>query len=206
MRQPFPLFQSHLDLAHAYWQRLVQPGDCVIDATCGNGWDTLALAQCALGPDKGVVYALDLQPEAVAATHSRLQAALDSGRFARVHVLQQSHDHFPAEISQGSVRLIVYNLGYLPGGDKALTTCLETTLASLEQALPLLCSGGCLSLTTYPGHAAGEKEHHALLAFASALDPAVWSCCHHRWLNRNAAPTLLLIQRQGTPVQPTTRL
>lgn len=198
MRHLFPLFQSHLDLAHHYWQRLVQPGDCVIDATCGKGWDTLALARLALIPNAGMVYGLDIQEAAIAATRARLHAALDPNSFTRVHLYQQSHHHFPEEISAESIRLIVYNLGYLPGGDKSLTTQVDTTLQSLERALALLQGGGCISLTAYPGHREGEKEQRALIDFASALDPTLWSCCHHCWLNRQASPSLMLIQSLRT--------
>ncbi len=195
-RPTFPLFQSHLDLAHAYWQRLVYCGDTVIDATCGNGHDTLVLAQLALSKEVGTLYALDIQQSAIEATRSLLKKQLDSWSNDRVVILQQCHSHFPDAISPQTVKLIVYNLGYLPGGDKALTTQVATTLESIQKALKLLEPGGCLSITTYPGHFEGAHEESDLLPFIASLDKQQWSCCYHRWINRGpSAPGLLLIQR-----------
>lgn len=191
----FPLFQSHLDLAHHYWQELVEPGDTIIDATCGNGHDALALAEIALQPATGHLYAMDLQPIALQHTQTLLHAKLAPEVYSRVTFIQQCHSVFPDTIPPESIRLIVYNLGYLPGGDKTLTTLTETTLRSLQNALPLLMSGGCISLTAYPGHAEGEREESELLAFVSRLDPKRWNTCLHRWINRERAPSLCLIQR-----------
>ncbi len=72
-RARFPLFQSHLDLAHDYWRRIVRPGDTVIDATCGNGADTLMLAKLALTESSGHLYALDIQESAIEETKQRLE-------------------------------------------------------------------------------------------------------------------------------------
>lgn len=94
--------------------------------------------------------------------------------------------------------LIVYNLGYLPGGDKTITTESSTTLESLQAAFPLIMPGGAISIACYPGHPSGKTEEENVMTFASSLDPQVWSCCHHRWLNRRNAPSLILIQRQFT--------
>lgn len=180
----------------------MQPGDYVVDATCGNGRDSLVLAHLALTSTEGLLFGLDIQESAIAATQARLHTALDAKTFARVHLYQQSHSHFPEIIAPETVQLIVYNLGYLPGGDKTRTTRVDTTLASLKSAMGLLQHGGCISLTAYPGHTEGAKEREVLLDFLSTLDPTLWSCCDHRWVNRKSSPTLFLIQR----TQPTTRL
>jgi hypothetical protein len=87
----------------------------------------------------------------------------------------------------------VYNLGYLPGGDKQATTSSSTTLESLKAAAALIVAGGAISVTCYPGHPAGKVEEQAVLDYAASLPPAEWSCCHHRWTNRKEAPSLLLI-------------
>ena len=195
MRSSFPLFDSHLDLSHFYWQRLVKKGDIVIDATCGNGKDTLKLCELALSPDTGIVYGFDVQIEAIAFTNEYLKEHLDAELLTRLKLLQCSHAYFPEEIQTNSVSLIVYNLGYLPGGDKAKTTHTSSTLQSIENALMLLKMGGAISITCYPGHAEGNIEMDALIQYASQLPPKEWSCCHHSWLNRRAAPSLLLMQK-----------
>jgi tRNA G37 N-methylase Trm5 len=189
-RTNFPLFSSHIDLAHKCWAGLVQDGDTVIDATCGNGHDTLMLAKL----NSARVYAIDIQDKAIQASKEYIKMHLSDMEQSKIQWICASHAAFPAHIPEGSVRLIVYNLGYLPGGDKSLVTRFDTTLQSLENALRLIMPGGCISLTCYPGHPEGAVEEVAVLDFAARLNPAEWSCCHHRWLNRRQSPSLLIIQ------------
>lgn len=180
----------HLLAASMLWQSLVKPEDHVIDATCGNGHDTLQLAKFV---PRGLVWAFDIQDAAIRTTGKRLAEAklLD-----RVHLRQISHEKFPQEIPLASIRLIVYNLGYLPGGDKLKTTQVATTLASLHKALSLLMPGGAVSITLYPGHEEGGKEKEALLEFSENLASDFWTSCHLQWTNRLKAPSLLLIWKK----------
>jgi predicted methyltransferase len=195
MRRQFPLFQSHLDLAHYYWQQLVRSGDTVIDATCGNGHDTLILSKQALSPGAGKVHAYDIQPEAIETTRMRLAEQLDPELRARVALHCSSHVSFSSDIPPQSVQLIVYNLGYLPGGDKRITTTTECTLKSLDHAMKLLRPGGLISVTLYPGHAEGAIEAQAIVNYCQGLEATHWSVCLHQWANRRTAPQLLLLQR-----------
>lgn len=197
MFKRFPLFQSHLDLAHSLWQKIVTPGDTVIDATSGNGRDTLFLAHLALSHDTGTVFAFDIQSAALENTQKYLGEHLSKEQLRRIALIHGCHSLFPETLTAGSVKLIVYNLGYLPGGSKIVTTRVETTLASVKAALPLLSPSGVISITCYPGHPQGLEEEGALTTFVAGLDGKEWSCCHHRWLNRRSAPSLLLIQRCG---------
>ncbi|HEV8052136.1 MAG TPA: class I SAM-dependent methyltransferase [Parachlamydiaceae bacterium] len=204
-RQQFLLFQTPLDLAHAYWQKLLKPGDCVIDATCGNGHDTLFLSGIVLDMDnsaaekKGYVIAIDTQEQAIENTRNLLNQNLPKNLLDRISLHQQCHSSFPPSLRDESVNLVVYNLGYLPGGDKALTTVCPTTIKSLKAATPLIAPGGAICITCYPGHAAGVPEEEMALEFAASLDPHHWSSCHHRWVNRRNAPSLILIQRGCYP-------
>lgn len=198
-RHQFPLFQSHLDLAHSYWKTITCPGDCVIDATCGNGHDTLLLAQLVT---MGRVIAIDRQQEAIEAAKKLLSTNILEEKRGLIDFKCQSHATFPSEIKPESIKLIVYNLGYLPGGDKNLTTLTSTTCESLENALKLICPGGAISITCYPGHPEGKLEEEALLTFSTSLSPKEWSCCHHRWTNRLKSPSILFIQRHLFPAQP----
>lgn len=192
----FPLFQSHIDLAHHYWKQIVQHGDHVIDATCGNGHDALVLANLALLDGRGELYALDIQPTALRAAQQHLEQHLTPACLSRIRLLNMCHSEFPAEIQPESIKLIAYNLGYLPGGDKSLTTTSATTIKSLQQALVLVKPGGAICLTAYPGHDAGHIEQQDVHVFMQKLDPKVWSCCCHRWVNRTEhAPALYLLQK-----------
>lgn len=193
---PLP-FESHLKLAHAYWAQHNLRNACVVDATAGNGHDTLHLCKLVLHEDHGAVYAFDIQSQALENTFTRLKEELTNEQIKRVHLMNCCHSEL-AEISKYNslpIRLIVYNLGYLPGGDKSNTTLVETTLRSLEAACNLLESGGLISITCYPGHPAGAIEEKALLEFTSKLPRKVWNCCHHRWVNRTLSPSLLLLQK-----------
>ena len=196
-RPQFPLLQSHLDLAHSYWKSILHPGDSVIDATCGNGYDTLLLAQLSLSHERrGSLVAIDMQHDAIESTKNRLATSLHPDLLELVSFKNQCHSIFPKEIKPETIQLIVYNLGYLPGGNKTLTTLTETTIQSITQALTLIKIGGAISMTCYPGHSEGVVEENAILEFASKLNPKEWSCCHHQWINRHQSPTLLFIQRR----------
>lgn len=179
---------AHLETAHRLWKEVVGPNDLVIDATCGNGYDTEYLL--SLGPKK--LWAIDLQEKAIQNAKERLGEREDKVRF--VH---GSHVEFPNEIQPESVKLVVYNLGYLPGGDKSITTMTENTMMSLERALELLCENGMLSVTCYPGHPEGKIEESAVLKWSEGLDKRQWICCHHRWVNRQSAPSLLIVQKNA---------
>lgn len=185
MQPSFPAFQNHLDLAHNLWRGHLKPGDWAIDATCGNGRDTLVLARL-VGPSGGVI-AIDLQAEAIQAAKARVEG-MDN-----VYFYCQSHETFPDE-QPIKLKLIVYNLGYLPGGNKGLTTRVDSTLKSVKNALEILERGGLISITCYPGHAEGAREENALLDLVKALNPKQWSISYHQWINRKLAPALFLIQ------------
>lgn len=197
MSRDFPLFSSPIDLAHSYWEKLLQEGDSAIDATCGNGKDTLMLAELIIKKGSGHLFGLDIQKDAIEKTLSLLQEKLNPSELDRVHLYCSSHETFPISAYERPIKLIVYNLGYLPGGDKSLTTLTHTTKKSIKEALALIVAGGAISITCYPGHPEGAIEEIDLLAYASTLDPKRWSVCHHNWSNRSLSPSLLFIQKSN---------
>jgi len=181
----------HLNQAKLFWKGHLAPGDTAIDATCGNGRDTLFLAQLPLL----ALFSLDIQLEAIEKTRNLLTEQLNEMELQRVCLCQMSHADLRSVPCAERPRLIVYNLGYLPGGDKSITTKTESTLASIESALSILGDSGAVSITCYPGHDEGKKEEEALLDFVSALPSNAWEVRHHRWLNRPSSPNLLWIAR-----------
>jgi predicted methyltransferase len=148
--------------AHALVRAAVRAGDSAIDATAGNGHDTLFLAQC-VGPN-GRVFAFDVQPEAIAATRAAIDAA-DPGIALRVELIGENHanmaERLPPAI-HGHVAAIMFNLGYLPGGDKSVTTHVSSTVAAVQAGARLLRPGGLMTVLGYVGHAAGRVEVSAL--------------------------------------------
>lgn len=205
MRHTYPLFHSHLDLAHGYWRQLLAPGDIAIDATCGNGNDTSFLAELLFQDLSATsqLIAIDKQPLALENTKRKLQESFGNEVLSRLHFYEQCHSQFPFHLEKESVKLIVYNLGYLPQSDKQLKTHTTTTLASLKAAITLIQTGGAISITCYPGHAGGDEEAQAVREFASALPDGEWSCYWHERLNRKKAPVLVLLQKRKDRAQGT---
>jgi hypothetical protein len=183
--------KPHIELAHSYWEKLLHKGDLTIDATCGNGHDTCKLAEILQSKGGGQVIGIDIQQEAL----ERTKGLLISKNLTGVDLFCQSHANFPAVSSP--VRLIVYNLGYLPRGDKQLTTLTESTLESVHNAIKLIMTGGALSITCYPGHPEGAKEEKALIKEISHLPSETFSICYHTFPNRLAAPNFLWIQKKN---------
>lgn len=186
--------KPHIIKAHEFWKNHLQKGDIVIDATCGNGHDSLILAQLAVSADAGKLFLIDIQEQAINNTKERLKNHLSNEQLQRIAVFQMCHSHFPPDIAEKSVKLIVYNLGYLPGGNKALTTNCQTTLSSLKHALKLIADDGSICLTFYPGHSQGQIEEEVLLNYISSLDSNTWNISHHRW-NGTFSPHLLIIKK-----------
>lgn len=192
-----PLFSSPLKLAHMLWDKLLCKNDIVIDATIGNGKDTLVLAALLSSKGGGKLWGLDIQPKALEATKALLEH--EQPTFLPHLTLRfQSHENFPEELEPSSVKLIVYNLGYLPGADKTLTTQTETTLISLKKAIGLLCFGGCLSVTCYPGHPEGQREYDAIHTLFQNLNPKEFCVTEHIFTNRTLSPILVLVQKALT--------
>jgi len=173
----------HIALSHNIWKNHLLPDSHVIDATCGNGHDTLFLAKCV--PD-GFVYAIDIQEDAIAQTKKRVIDYKNSSFF------KQSHENFPK--IESPIDLIVYNLGYLPGSDKSLTTLYESTKKSLQKALNLLSKRGVISIMLYPGHLEGFREKNFLLDFAGSL--INYTTTHYQWPQKEKKPSLLVINSQ----------
>lgn len=184
------IFSPHLSLAKEYWKNHLQPGDSAIDATCGNGHDTLALGEILLSDPRSCIATYDIQTIALQNTEALLSRHLSPDQLKRI--LFHRCSHAKMGLLPFIPHLIVYNLGYLPGGDKTLTTLTETTLESVKLSWEMLPTGGALSITCYPGHPEGEKEEQAILAWASTLTGSI---CYHKWINRPRSPTLLWMKR-----------
>ena len=171
--------------------QVIQAGDAVIDATLGNGHDTVMLAE--LVGESGHVTGFDIQPDAVARTSALLE---EKGLLGRCTLYAEGHEHL-AERVQGPVKAAVFNLGWLPGGDKSITTHWETTQTAIRAALSLLVKGGVCTVCAYPGHAAGAQERQALMDWLSTLRPQEFNVLHHRFLNAGpGAPECFVIQKQ----------
>lgn len=177
-------------LSHLFLRERVGTGDRVVDATCGNGHDTLLLAQL-VGPS-GKVWGFDVQEKALATTTSLLES---HGMRDRVELFLAGHERL-AEFVRTPLDALIFNLGYLPGGDKQCVTRSESTLTAVAHGAELLVPGGRICIVLYTGHPGGAEEAGAVDSWAGGLDPKrfhVWRC---RQGNRStAAPYLILLEK-----------
>ena len=145
-------------LAHSIVRRAVRLGDTVVDATAGNGHDTVFLSACT-GPT-GRVLAVDIQGEAIQSTRTRLVTEA----VGNVTLFQEDHSKVLKSLRESSevVGAIMFNLGYLPGGDKQRATSAATTTEAIGAGISLLKSGGVMTVVAYRGHAGGQEEARAV--------------------------------------------
>lgn len=184
-----PLLKT-VQFAHALLTDHVGQGDRVVDATMGNGHDTLHLAR--LVGDTGKVYAFDIQPQALQTTAALLLA---ENLQARCVLIQESHVRMRAYVAE-PVSAIIFNLGYLPGADKSLATQADQTLLAVQEALSLLGPAGLLLIAVYWGHSAGMQEKRVLDAFVAQLSSSTYRVLKYEFMNRaRPSPYLLAIQR-----------
>lgn len=175
-----------LPFAHDLLRRALRPGDRAVDATAGNGHDTVLLAQCV--GEQGHVYAFDVQADALAATQDRLQQA---GLQERVTLIADSHAHLCEHVVPG-LQAAVFNLGYLPGSDKTVITQAESTISALEQTLHVLQPGGVLVIVVYGAHPGAEIERMAVEHWAQALDVRRAQVLRYQLVNQPGLPPYVL--------------
>ncbi|XP_031104194.1 uncharacterized protein LOC116007609 isoform X1 [Ipomoea triloba] len=182
-------------VAHSVWKHIVRKGDTVIDATCGNGHDTLALLKMVADDTrKGRVYAMDVQKVALENTSLLLDQSVNPDEKELVELFSMCHTQMGDVIPDGvKVRLVAFNLGYLPGGDKKFITRSDTTLLAIEAAQKILMPGGLISIVAYVGHSGGREEFEKIEAFTSRLPFESWNCCKLQMLNRPLAPVLVFL-------------
>ncbi len=156
-------------LAHEKVATILKHCDFAIDATVGNGHDTIFLANCV--GKTGKVLGFDIQEEALANAHALLR---ESGLSDRVILLKENHarmKEFLPERDGDKIRVAMFNLGYLPGGDKNIATHPEDTISALNAALEFLIPGGVITIVAYNGHPGGQKECQAVEKWISNLNP-----------------------------------
>ena len=163
----------------------MQPGDTVVDATAGNGNDTLFLA--SLVGETGQVFAFDIQQQALDATRQHLGELSD-----RATLVHDSHANVLQHVD-GPISGAMFNLGYLPySEDPSIITTPDSTIAALEALLGLLKKSGIITLTVYDGHEGGSEERDALLAYVSTLHQGDVHAVRYELLNQRRNPPFLL--------------
>lgn len=171
------------DIAQNVVKAYVENKNIAIDATLGNGHDTDFLSE-----EFQKVYSFDIQEIAVENYKKKKKE--------NVLLLNDSH-HKLKEYIKEDVDCVMYNLGFLPGGDKNITTTSETTLKSIEVALEMLKSGGIITIGIYIGHDEGENEGNKVLQFLEKLPKNKYGVLLHKFINRSkSAPMLAIIEKK----------
>jgi len=183
-------FKSARFWARELLEDAVFPGARAVDATMGGGRDALWL--CAHVGGAGRVYAFDVQKEALERTRALLAA---EGMAGRATLFLAGHEEMEKYVGE-PVDAVVFNLGWLPGGDKGVTTRVETTRAAVEAGARLLKPGGLMTICVYPGHGEGARELSALAEWAAALDPARFDAMLRRYMNQDNDPPQLIAVRK----------
>ena len=174
-----------LQMAHAFLEEVVTDEDIVVDATMGNGHDTLFLARLAKK-----VYAFDIQEQAIKQTTKRLaEAKLDN-----VELFLTGHENVDQYVE--SIKAAIFNLGYLPSADKTVITQPHTTIQALEKLCQRLVTGGRIAIMVYYGHAGGDVERDAVLDFVSQLPQQEFTVALYKTINQiNQPPFLVMIEK-----------
>lgn len=178
-----------LDIAKIFLNQTEIKTDAVlVDFTMGNGYDTLYL--CSLVPN-GTVYAFDIQEQALINTRARLDK---NEVTAKVILIHDSHSNAKKYID-GEIDGGMFNLGYLPGGDKSVHTMHESTLLAVKDAINMLKKGGILVISVYPGHAEGRIEGDMLLKMLSEYDKKLYSISRFHIVNSPDAPFVITVEK-----------
>ncbi len=171
------------NLAHDIIKKYLKGFDTAVDATLGNGYDTDFLSK-----HFKKVYSFDIQHSAV----EKYRASAPDN----VILINKSHENLKEHVAE-KPDCIIYNLGFLPGGDKTITTTSISTLISLQKASELINEGGLICIAIYTGHDEGKREKDAILKFAEELPKRQFGVMLHSFINRTNSPMLLVIERNS---------
>lgn len=169
----------------------IKPDSICVDGTMGNGYDTSFMRSFLTG--NGFIYAFDIQKQALEETQRKLEL---ENQFSKVQLIHDGHENIDQYI-QGPLDLVVYNLGYLPKGDKAITTTDDKSLESLKKAMKLLKKNGLIIMTVYPGHEAGKVELEVISNFLKTVSQKTYGVMRVDFYNYvNNPPVVFLIERR----------
>jgi tRNA A58 N-methylase Trm61 len=184
-----------LPFARNLLEKAIKPGDIVVDATLGNGHDTVFLA--GLVGDSGKVYGFDVQEEAIAASKERIQK---HGLSERIELFHEGHENLSRLIPashHGKVTGAIFNLGYLPGSDKSIVTHPVTTILAIEQLIEMMTPEGIIVLVIYHGHVEGAIERDSLLQYCQKLDQKKAHVLQYQFINQqNNPPFIVAIEKR----------
>lgn len=175
-----------------FLEKVINQGDVVIDATMGNGYDTVYLGN--LVGENGKVYAFDVQEEALKSTRKKVERDNMSDR---VELILDGHQNLDKYVKE-EVSCVVFNLGYLPRAKHVIITKPDTTLEAIKKSLDLLKPNGIISIAAYIGHEGGLEEKDYICEYLNSLDQNQFNVLHMQFTNQiNNPPQLILVEKKG---------
>ena len=182
------LATNAIEMAQLVLKGVLPKARILVDATAGNGRDTLFLAENTTAEAK--IYAFDIQPRAIAATEKQTQAYKD-----RIRYVLDSHEQI-GSVVQEPIDAAIFNLGYLPGGNHHITTEAASTLKALQAVLDKLNVNGILVVVVYAGHPAGQEESEALAEYMAGLPSGQYTAgCYQMVNHEEGAPFLYIVEK-----------
>ena len=175
-------FQKKFILTHLH------KGDTAVDFTMGNGHDTEFLSKTV--GEKGRLYAFDVQQQALESTARRLEASGCPKNYTLIH---DSH-HNVKNYVDVPIKAGMFNLGWLPGGDKSITTLRSTTLPAIRSAIELMDRDAVITVAIYPGHEEGDAEGKMVEEFLSTPIRYKYCCTQIRIVNSPSSPFFFVIE------------
>ena len=179
------MIKNVIPFVHEMLERTITKDDTTIDATCGNGNDTLYLANLAK-----YVYGFDIQDQAIKNTDKLLK----ENKLCNYKLIRDSHENLDDYITD-KVKAIVFNLGYLPGGDKSFKTASSSTVIAVKKSLDLLCQNGIITLIHYIGHDGGLEEANSVELMVKSLPRNKYKVAKYDFINSEFSPYVILIEK-----------
>ncbi|WP_042222772.1 tRNA (mnm(5)s(2)U34)-methyltransferase [Oceanobacillus manasiensis] len=188
------MLMNILNYAHYLLESSIEKGEKVIDATCGNGHDTLFLSRVV--GNTGHVLAFDIQQQAI--EHTR--KVLDENHYTNVSLIHDSHANVSTHLKNDNIERVggaIFNLGYLPQSDKSIITSGDSTVAAIDQILSVLKPNGLIVLVVYHGHEGGKDEMQTVLKYSMRLPQRAYNVLQYGFINQqNDPPFIIAIQKR----------
>lgn len=176
--------KNALKLSHEYIKANLKTGDITVDGTMGRGRDTLLLSQIV--GEEGKVFSFDIQQEALDST----RGLLNSNNCTNVTLILDSHHNLKNYVDKA--KCVVFNFGFLPGGDHSIFSHSDTSIKAIEASLDILEDDGFVSICSYYGGDTGFEERDALLSYLESLDSKKYTVMLHSFFNRPNCPPLFI--------------
>lgn len=181
--------ENVLEITHHFAKKAIMPGDTVVDATMGNGHDTLFLSKIV--GEEGKVYAFDIQETALDNTAK----LLEKEGVRNAELILSGHENMEKYVSE-EVSAVMFNLGYLPGGDHSLGTVADTTINALESAMRLIKKHGVITVGVYYGGDSGFDEKNSVMEYIEKIDFKKFTVLTLDYKNRpNCPPISVIIEK-----------